>query len=550
MSIRESHAETDSLRVILAAPAPPPTGGITNWTRIIRSGIKSDQTLRESFVDISLKKPASERGFVFSILGVMHILHRARRAISKLERGGKERTVMHLCTSGGLGFARDLGLIRLAHRYRIPTMLHLHFGRVPELMSANTLESRLMRSALSATDGVMAMDSGTFSALCRHGFENKSSIVPNPIEDDIVPPKSQKRTDVVFVGHVKKEKGIEDLLSAWKLVAQVDSKVRLNVVGPVEDDYRAKLEDLDETNRIAFLGSLPHKDALRAVESSLMLVLPSYTEGFPNVVLEAMALGTPVIATSVGAIPEMLADGAGIIVSPGDTAGLARSVISLLEDESLREVISSIAESRVMKRYRLSNVLEKMKGEWIKLPDLSVLRRRKMRNPLGIPYIASQKVCRVFHRVCVLPCIKACLAQAGRNVYIGRNSNGTWNRVYVGDNVSMGDGIRILSTRADVHIGNDVMFGPDVTVITGNHRIDDLSKPMILIRDSEKLPENDQDVVFEGDNWIGARAIILKGVTIGKGSVVAAGAVVTRGVPPYSIVGGVPATIIGYRGRH
>ena len=85
------------------------------------------------------------------------------------------------------------------------------------------------------------------------------------------------------------------------------------------------------------------------------------------------------------------------------------------------------------------------------------------------------------------------------------------------------------------------MFGPRVTVITGNHRTDVVGKPMIEV--TEKLPENDQDVVFEGDNWIGANVTILKGVTIGEGAVIAAGAVVTKNVDGYSIWGGTSTKI-------
>lgn len=91
------------------------------------------------------------------------------------------------------------------------------------------------------------------------------------------------------------------------------------------------------------------------------------------------------------------------------------------------------------------------------------------------------------------------------------------------------------------------MFGPHVTVVTGDHRIDIPDRPMISVRDDEKLPENDQDVVIENDVWGGANATILKGVTIGTGSVISAGAVVTKDVPPYSIVGGVPAKVIKMR---
>ena len=86
-----------------------------------------------------------------------------------------------------------------------------------------------------------------------------------------------------------------------------------------------------------------------------------------------------------------------------------------------------------------------------------------------------------------------------------------------------------------------------VNIITGNHRVDIKGRYMMDIKDCEKREEDDQDVVIEDDVWVGTGAIILKGVTIGRGSVVAAGSVVTRSIPPYSIVGGVPARVIKKR---
>lgn len=119
--------------------------------------------------------------------------------------------------------------------------------------------------------------------------------------------------------------------------------------------------------------------------------------------------------------------------------------------------------------------------------------------------------------------------------------------ISLGNNVSIGYKNTFYCTRAEIIIGDDVIFGPNVTIITGDHRVDILDKPIAAIKDSEKLPENDQPVIFEGDNWIGADSTILKGVTIGKGAVIAAGSVVTKNVPPLSIVGGVPAKVIKYR---
>ena len=93
----------------------------------------------------------------------------------------------------------------------------------------------------------------------------------------------------------------------------------------------------------------------------------------------------------------------------------------------------------------------------------------------------------------------------------------------------------IFSTRATVKIGSYVMTGPDVKIITGDHRTDIVGEYMIKVTDRMKLPENDRPVVIEDDVWIGSGVTILKGVTIGRGSIISAGAVVRKDVPPYTV---------------
>lgn len=142
----------------------------------------------------------------------------------------------------------------------------------------------------------------------------------------------------------------------------------------------------------------------------------------------------------------------------------------------------------------------------------------------------------------------ASLGSVGSNVRIGIGSQAIhWHNICVKDNVSIGRNNLFLCSRAKICIGDHVMFGPNVTVITGRHRTDLVGRYMITVTDAEKRPEDDQEVVFKGDNWVGANATILQGVTIGRGAVIAAGAVVTKDVPDYAIVGGVPAKLIKYR---
>lgn len=130
---------------------------------------------------------------------------------------------------------------------------------------------------------------------------------------------------------------------------------------------------------------------------------------------------------------------------------------------------------------------------------------------------------------------------------IGRGSDMTYQNISIGNNVGIGRNAVFMCTRAEIFIGDNVMFGPHVFLVTGGHRMDVIGRFMISITNDEKLPENDRNIVIEGDNWIGANSIILKGVTIGRGSVVAAGAVVTKDIPRYSIVGGNPAKLIKMR---
>ena len=142
---------------------------------------------------------------------------------------------------------------------------------------------------------------------------------------------------------------------------------------------------------------------------------------------------------------------------------------------------------------------------------------------------------------------KRSMKHCGKGVYLRPTCSdlkGLWN-MSIGDGSSIPKGSVFYCTEAPLTIGEKVIFGPNPTIITGDHRTDVVGK---FIMDShEKLPENDAPVVIEDDVWAGANVTILKGVTIGRGSIIAAGAVVTKSCPPYSIIGGVPAKVLKFR---
>lgn len=129
---------------------------------------------------------------------------------------------------------------------------------------------------------------------------------------------------------------------------------------------------------------------------------------------------------------------------------------------------------------------------------------------------------------------------SGRNLNIEKGADfGSGEGIIIGDDSGLGINCKV---RGPLTIGNCVMMGPDVIILTSTHNTQSVDIPMCKQQDVAKIP-----VIVGNDVWIGARVIIMPGVTIGTGCIIGAGAVVTKDVPDYAVVGGVPAKIIKYR---
>lgn len=118
-------------------------------------------------------------------------------------------------------------------------------------------------------------------------------------------------------------------------------------------------------------------------------------------------------------------------------------------------------------------------------------------------------------------------------------------RIRLGSSVLVGRGCWLSAVDSEITIGDKVMLAPHVALIAGDHNVRELGVHMHDV--SRKRPGDDSPITIESDVWVGYGAIILKGVTVSRGSVIGAGSVVTHDVPPYSIVAGNPAKTIGQR---
>lgn len=130
--------------------------------------------------------------------------------------------------------------------------------------------------------------------------------------------------------------------------------------------------------------------------------------------------------------------------------------------------------------------------------------------------------------------------RVGRNVDIGDGVMFSgYKSINGGDNFGFGKGCRVYAA-GGITIGSFVMIGPYVTLITSNHRYRTQFSP------TENYDEF-KPIIIHDDVWIGERAMILPGVTIGTGAIIGAGAIVTKDVPEYAVVGGNPAKVLKFR---
>jgi glycosyltransferase involved in cell wall biosynthesis len=170
------------------------------------------------------------------------------------------------------------------------------------------------------------------------------------------PDPRRDRPLILSVGQLKPKKGFHHLLDACRLLAERGLAFDCEIVGegPLRGELSARIVELDLRSRVRLLGALPHEGVVEKYREATVFALPCMTgpdgdrDGIPNVILEAMAIGLPVVSTRHSGIPEAIEDGrTGLLVPPGDPGGIANAIARLLEDGSLRERLGSRARERV-----------------------------------------------------------------------------------------------------------------------------------------------------------------------------------------------------------
>ena len=360
------------MKVLLVAPFGGVTGGIARWTEHILDYYKKTgrndcdldllSTGRSTFVNIN----SSVCFRIISALKDYRVILKNFR--SRLNTNTYD--VMHLTSSASLSLAKDLYMLHTAKRKGIKTIIHFHFGRIPELAKKNNWEWKLLCKVTRMADRVVVIDSISYKALRDFGFENVE-FLPNPVSPQVVDIVEKKKEIVrenrtlLFVGHVVKTKGVIELVEACKGI----DNIKLRIVGTVTDEMRSELLTLtDNSEWMKIVGEKPYEEVIKEMLHCDLFVLPTYTEGFPNVILESMACGCAIVTTPVGAIPEMLEveNGRqyGVFVEPQKVEPLRTAIIDMLDNDALKRECRDNVQKRVIERYNMNAVWSMLIKIW------------------------------------------------------------------------------------------------------------------------------------------------------------------------------------------
>jgi len=183
---------------------------------------------------------------------------------------------------------------------------------------------------------------------------------------------------IAFVGALSERKGLPVLLRALQLLETKGWRLLVAGDGEERGRYERAASDMGLGERVRFLGNVPEREVERLLRAADVLVLPSYMEAMPYVILEAMACALPVVASGIYGITEMTVDGeTGILVPAGDSERLSGALRALLADDALRRRMGENARKRFEKYFTLDRQIDKIQSVYLQLAGLDTRREWK-----------------------------------------------------------------------------------------------------------------------------------------------------------------------------
>ncbi|MGE0224543.1 MAG: glycosyltransferase family 4 protein [Acetobacteraceae bacterium] len=276
--------------------------------------------------------------------------------------------IVHLNLAERGSVWRKAALLYAAKLMGAQVLLHLHAAQIIAYYQSMPAWSRpLLRGMFRTADrSVVLGDLWRRWLIDELGVPARQiAIVRNGVPATALPPLPRSPDApfrLLFLGNLQERKGVSDLLNALASRPDTERRVMLTMAGggPI-DTYRAKAEALGIADRVIFTGWVEQAEIRRLLAGSDALILPSYDEGLPMVILEAIASSVPVICSPVGAIPEVFEDGkTALFVTPGDSAEIAAAIDRLARNEDLCERLATESNALFRRDFTMTTFAQRI----------------------------------------------------------------------------------------------------------------------------------------------------------------------------------------------
>lgn len=254
---------------------------------------------------------------------------------------------LHVNVAERLSLLRKGVIVVTGNLLRLPVILHLHAAQIHTSYARSSRVSREFTKFVfaRATVCVVLGSRARLFLIKELGVpEDKIFVLVNgvPVGPRLNPSRTEAVFRLLFLGNLTERKGVSDFLRVLgdERMKSIDWRATLAGGGDI-DFYKELAVELGIEERLVFPGWINQSAAAKLMACSDVLVLPSYDEGLPLVILEALGRGLPVICTPVGEIPEFLQDGFdAVFVTPGNTSQLADAILRLQSSSDLRDMLA------------------------------------------------------------------------------------------------------------------------------------------------------------------------------------------------------------------
>lgn len=340
------------MKVCLLSPLPPPVGGIATWTKVFLE----NKITKENQVFLVNTSAIGKRAYV-DTRNIFSEIKRFKNIYKDLKKKMKFCDLLHINVScSKLGLIKDYLCIKKAHKKDLKVLVQFHCNIEDQMVS--NFQHKILKKIVSISDKLVVINN-TSKEYLKKQYGTDSILIPNFI--DLYKEENNhvysELKNIVFVGNVTKTKGVNLIVDA----AKIHSDLNFILVGKICEDF----DTINLPKNVELVGIVDKSKVFDYLNKSDIFLFPSYTEGFPLSILEAMNEGLPCITTRVGAIPDIFEENGAFLVN--FNVEEISNAINYLRDVNVRKELGKFNFCNVKTNYSSDAVISKIFNEYERL---------------------------------------------------------------------------------------------------------------------------------------------------------------------------------------